>query len=219
MGAERYGGITMFRSIFNPDNALMITVTQITDCIFLSLFWFLGCFPVVTAGAATAALYDTVWRGFRRGDKHTWQRFLQSFRQNLKPSLVPTVVFLASGCLLVRGMILIWNSAVYGSVSWGIFAAATFFALVITGIGSILFPMLSRFENPSAVLFANTFRLGMANLPLTLGLGLVNMTAVFLCVRYVVPLFFLPALAALVSTLFIEPMFRPYMPEDEKDAA
>ena len=27
----------MFRKFFNPDNALMITMTQITDCIFLSI--------------------------------------------------------------------------------------------------------------------------------------------------------------------------------------
>ena len=205
----------MFRSIFNPDNALMITVTQITDCIFLSLFWLLGCFPVVTAGAATAALYDAVWRGFRKGDKHPWQRFLQSFRRNLKPGLVPTVVFLAAGFLLLRGLILVWNNAVYGDVSWGIFAAAAFFALVIVGIGSLLFPMLSRFENSTGALFANTFRLGLARLPLTLGLGLVNMATMFLCVRYVVPLFFLPALCTLVSTLFIEPVFKPYMPEED----
>ena len=205
----------MFRSIFNPDNALMITVTQITDCIFLSLFWLLGCFPVVTAGAATAALYDAVWRGFRKGDKHPWQRFLQSFRRNLKPGLVPTVVFLAAGFLLLRGMIRVWNNAVYGDVSWGIFAAAAFFALVIVGIGSLLFPMLSRFENSTGALFANTFRLGLARLPLTLGLGLVNMATMFLCVRYVVPLFFLPALCTLVSTLFIEPVFKPYMPEED----
>ena len=46
----------MFRNLFNPDSALMITMTQITDCIFLSLFWFLSCIPLVTAGAATAAM-------------------------------------------------------------------------------------------------------------------------------------------------------------------
>ena len=50
----------MFRSLFRPDSPLMITVNQITDCIFLSLFWILGCFPVVTAGASFAALYDAV---------------------------------------------------------------------------------------------------------------------------------------------------------------
>ena len=46
----------MSRSIFHPDSALMITLGQITDCIFLSLFWLLGCFPVVTFGAAAATL-------------------------------------------------------------------------------------------------------------------------------------------------------------------
>ena len=204
----------MFRNLFSPDSALMITMTQITDCIFLSLFWLLGCFPVVTAGASTAALYDAVWRGFRKGDKHSWQRFLQSFRGNLKAGLLPTVIFLVIAAIVVWGGIQLWNNAVYGNISWALFAGAAFLIVVLAGIGSILFPMLSRFENPTAVLLANTVRLGMARLPLTVCLGLLNVVTAFLCVRYVFPLFFLPALSALISTLFIEPMFKPYMPEE-----
>ena len=46
----------MFRNLFKPDSPLMITMNQITDTIFLSLFWLAGCFPVVTAGASLAAL-------------------------------------------------------------------------------------------------------------------------------------------------------------------
>ena len=65
----------MFRKFLNPDNALMITMTQITDCIFLSMFWLLGCIPVVTVGASFAALYDATYRGFRQGEKHCWGRF------------------------------------------------------------------------------------------------------------------------------------------------
>ena len=114
----------MFRSLFHPDNPLMITIGQITDCIFLSLFWLLGCFPVITAGAATAALYDTVWREFRKGEKHSWQRFLYSFRQNLKPGLLPTVIFLAAAAAVMWVLIQVWNSAVYGVISWAVFAAA-----------------------------------------------------------------------------------------------
>lgn len=205
----------MFRSLFNPDNALMITISQITDCIFLSLFWILGCFPVVTMGASFAALYDAVYHGFRRGDKHCWQRFLRSFRRNLKPGLVPTVVVLTAAGALGRGLIQVWNHAVYGKLSWGLFAAAAFFALVLAGIGSILFPMLSRFENSTAALLGNTFRLGMAHLPRALCLGLLNMMTAVLCLRYVMPLFFLPALSALISTVFIEPMLKPYMPEED----
>lgn len=205
----------MFRSIFRSDSALMITMTQITDCIFLSLFWLLGCFPVVTAGVASAALYDAVWHGFRQGDRHPWQRFAHSFRQNLKAGVLPGVVFLALAAALLWGLVQLWNNAVYGNISWAVFSAGAFAAVVLTGIGSILFPMLSRFENPTAALFANTFRLGLANLPLTVVLGLVNAATVFLCIRYIFPLFFLPALSSLISTLFIEPMFKPYMPSED----
>lgn len=204
----------MFRSIFHPDSALMITMGQITDCIFLSLFWLLGCFPVVTAGASAAALYDAVWHGFRKGNKHPWQRFFHAFRQNLKAGILPSVIFAAAAAVLLWGLVQLWNNAVCGNISWAVFAGFAFVAVVILGIGSILFPMLSRFENSTAVLFSNTFRLGMANLPLTVGLGLVNAVTVFLCIRYIFPLFFLPALSSLISTLFIEPMFRPYMPQE-----
>lgn len=208
----------MFRGIFRPDSPLMITVSQITDCIFLSLFWLLGCFPVVTAGASTAALYDAVWRGFRRGDKHPWHRFFHSFRQNLRPSLIPTLIVLAGAGGLVRLGIFLWNQAVYGNLSWGVFSGGAFLLLVVLGIGSLLFPLLSRFENTTARLLGNTVRVGIANLPLTLLLGFLNAATIFLCLRWVFPLFFLPALTSLLSTLLIEPMLKPYMPPESEDA-
>ena len=92
----------MFRKFLNPDNALMITMTQITDCIFLSIFWLLGCIPVVTIGTSFAALYDATYRGFRRGEKHCWGRFLQVYRDNWKAGILPTVVFLAAAAALTE---------------------------------------------------------------------------------------------------------------------
>ena len=205
----------MFRNIFRPDSPLMITMNQITDCIFLSLFWLLGCFPVITIGTSFSALYDAVYHTFRRGEKNSWHRFAHAFKQNLKPGILPTVIFLAVSAVLVRCGILVWNQAVYGNISWGVFAAAAFFLLVLLGLGSILFPLLSRFETGTVQLFSNTIRLGFANLPLTMGLAMVNAVMIFLCIRYVVPLFFLPALGALLSTLFVEPMLKPYMPSED----
>lgn len=204
----------MFRNFFNPDNALMVTMSQITDCIFLSLFWLLGCCPVVTMGASFAALYDAVFSAFRQGDKHGWQRFFRTFRKNWKAGILPTLVFLAVFCALVWGLIRVWNGAVAGTVSWMLFSAAAFAGAVVLGILSVLFPVLSRFENSFAGLLKNTVLLALANLPRTLGLGIMNAAAIFLCARYVFPLFFLPALAALAGSLLLEPMFRPYMNEE-----
>ena len=90
----------MFRNLFRPDSALMITMSQITDCIFLSLFWLLGCFPIATTGASFAALYDSVYRTYRKGEKHSWQRFFHVFRTNWRSGIMPTVVVIALFALL-----------------------------------------------------------------------------------------------------------------------
>ena len=208
----------MFKKLFNPDNALMITISQVTDCIFLSLFWVLCSFPVFTIGASSAALYDAVYYGFRQGDKHSWGRFFRSFKCNLKSSILPALVYLAVFCAGGWILIQIWNAAVWEQVSFAMFSCAAFIVMLLLGILSVMFPMLSRFNNSLGGLLRNTVLLALANLPRTLGLGFVNAVSILLCVRFVFPLFFLPALANLINTLFLEPMFKPYMEEDEKAA-
>ena len=205
----------MFKNLLNPNNSLMITMTWITDCIFLSLFWIVGCFPVVTMGASFAALYDATFRAFRRGDKNNWQRFMKVYRDNWKASILPTVVFFGVAWLLGKTMIGLWNSAAAGNLSMLVFSGGAFVGVLILGALSVVFPMLSRFNNSIGGLLKNSLLLAMANLPRTLALGLLNAVTVFLCIRFVFPLFFLPALAAMIGSLFIEPMFKPYMPNEE----
>ena len=208
----------MFRNLLKPDSGLMITLTQLTDTIFLSLFWILGCIPVITIGTSCAALYDSVFRSFRQGEKNSWQRFLKVFKDNWKEGILPTVFFLVLFGLLVKGMVLVWNAAVGGSISWMVFSAAALVAVLLLGTLSLLFPLLSRFENSLGGMLKNTFLLGFAHLPRILVLGLTQSAAIFLCARFVFPLFFLPALAALLSSVFVEPMFKPYMPVEEEEA-
>ena len=206
----------MFRKFLNPDNALMITMTQITDCIFLSMFWLLGCLPVVTVGASFAALYDATFRGFRQGDKHCWGRFWQVYRENWKAGILPTAVFLAVLTLVTKGLVALWNAAVAGGVSWMLFSGLAFVGVLVLGMVSVLFPMLSRFENPFLGLLKNTVFLAMANLPRTIALGILNAAAGLACAFFVLPLFFLPSLAALIGSVLIEPMFKPYLPKVEE---
>ena len=208
----------MFQKIFNPDNPLMITMNQITDCIFLSLFWLLGCVPLVTAGAATAALYDACFRTYRRGEKHSWHRFFHVFRQNLKPGILPSLVFWVVLYAAGRGLIALWNGAVAGLVPWAAFSGGALAGVLVLGILSVLFPMLSRFENSFPNLLKNTLLLSLAKVPYTLALGILNAACGFVCIRFVFPLFFAPALAALLGSLLIEPMFRPYLNDNQSAA-
>ena len=203
------------RNLFRPDSNLMIVMTQITDCIFLSLFFLIGCVPVVTAGASFAALYDAVYRGIRQGEKHSWQRFWYVYRSNWKASILPTILFFGASWALGYGMIQCWNGAVYERISWTLFAGLALLAMVPVGMLSLLFPMFSRFDNSLGALVKNTVLLSLANIPRTLALGILNALCLFFCVRFVIPLSFLPGLAALLGSLLIEPMFRPFMPSEE----
>ena len=205
----------MFRNLFAPDSHLMVFMGKLTDCIFLSLFFVVCCFGVVTTGASIAALYDATFRSFRQKERHSWSRFSEVFRTNWKAGIIPSILFLLCFAALLKGMITLWNGAVAGTVSWLLFSGAAFIAVVIVGILSVLFPMLSRFENSLGALLKNTVMLSLAHLPRAIALGVINSVSLFLCVRLVVPLFFLPSLAALISSLFIEPMFKPYMGGEE----
>ena len=204
----------MFRNLLKPDSALMITMTRITDCIFLSLFWLLCSIPVITAGASFAALYDASYRALRKNEQNSWQRFFHVFKENWKAGILPTIVFLLASWGLMKAVIGLWNLAVAGTMSWMLFSALAFVGVVLLGILSVLFPMLSRFENSLGALLKNTVFLSLANLPRTALLGIINAAALFLCARLVVPLFFLPSLAALFGSFAIEPMFKPYMNDE-----
>lgn len=208
----------MFQKLLNPENPLMITMTQVTDCIFLSLFWLLGCIPVLTMGASFAALYDAAFRGYRQGEKHTWHRFYRVFRSNLKPGLLPSVVFAGVFWAAARGMISLWNGAVLGQLSWMLFSAGAVVGILLLGILSVLFPMLSRFENSFLGLLKNTLLLSLSKLPWTLALGAINAVGLYLCLRFIFPVFFLPTLLALIDSLLIEPMFKPYLTPTESAA-
>lgn len=41
---------------YNPDNPLMRIMDRVSDMIFLSVFWVIGCIPILTIGASTAIL-------------------------------------------------------------------------------------------------------------------------------------------------------------------
>jgi uncharacterized membrane protein YesL len=208
----------MFRNLFSPDSQLMITMSRITDFIFLSLFWLLCSFPVVTVGASFAALYDASFRTFRQGEKNSWKRFWAVFCRNWKSGLVPSILFVAAFAGLLKLAISCWNAAVAGTMSWMLFSAIAFALMVLLGILSLLFPVLSRFENSLGGLLKNTLFLALANLPRTAVLGVLNAVALFACVRWVVPLFFLPSVVALLDSRLIEPMFKPFLDTDENAA-
>lgn len=135
--------------------------------------------------------------------------WLDNWKSGIVPGLFVMVAVIAGGW----GMIQLWNNAVL-SGGWMLFAAAAVVAVILLGVLSVVLPMLSRFENKPLRTIGNAFAVAFANLPRTFLLGVVQACTIFACVYFVIPVLILPCLSALVSSLLVEPMFRPYLPED-----
>ena len=203
------------RHFFKPENGLWQIFGFVGDIVVLSLLWTVCSAPLVTMGAATAALYDTVTACFRKKEQDYLRRILRTLKRDLKASLLPTLLWAA--ILFAAWWIL---HSITGGLSGtaGIVITAILLALLMIPLGCAcwVFPLLSRFTLDFIALNGNAVRLALGHIPSTYALALGLAAAVWLTLRLVLlPLFFLPALVALFFTVFLEPVFRQYEEQDD----
>ena len=198
------------RGFFNAENGLWQIFGFIGDAVVLSLLWTVCSAPVITAGAATAALYDTVVACFRRHEQDYLRRFFRTLKRELVGSLLPTVLWAALLALLYMGYRRI-AAGLSGSGGVLLASGMLFLLLIPLGICGWVFPILSRFTLDFKSLQINAVRVGLGYLPRTLLIAALIAVSVWLTLRLqLLPLFFLPAIVALLDTYLMEPVFRKY---------
>lgn len=87
--------------IFQSRKSNLEVYRQFGGFFLLSCLWYLCCLPVVTAGAATTALYYVTLKMARGQEGQLIPAFFHSFKQNLKQATALWVGYLAVGILLV----------------------------------------------------------------------------------------------------------------------
>lgn len=114
------------RGMFSIDSPVMRALIKFFDCICASVLWLLFSLPVVTMGAAGAALYATVYKYLRRGEGHLWSTFWGAFRENLRRSTLvwlaalAVLALLAADALVFRSLKL--EGSPFGSIYWVVLA-------------------------------------------------------------------------------------------------
>lgn len=137
----------------------------------------------------------------------------RTFRAEFKGSIPTTLLWealLVGLFLLVR---LYGNTAAVNDTSVVLTVAGLCLVGFAPGVFTWIFPLLSRFTFSFAQLNVTALRPAMGHLPVTFLLGLGTMGTVYLCLRFAVPVFLMPALLALFASFPIERAFRPYMEE------
>lgn len=195
---------------FNAENWLWKPFGYVADVLLLSCIWFLCSVPLITLGAATTALYDTVARCVRGNDNAMFSRFFRTFKQEFKTSTLSALAWAAVIGLGYGAVRVFGNSVAVTDGAVVVTVAALLLLVVVIGIGSWVFPLLSRFSFGFTGLNTTAVKLAVSQMPRTLALGVSTVLAAYLCLQLWIPFLFLPALLTLFWTVLMEPVFRRY---------
>lgn len=138
----------MLESLFNPENAFMCFINKIIDLVVLSILWTLCSAPLVTMGAASAALYYAVTKSVRCQRGHAAKDFWRAFKSNLKRGILFELVWAALAfMMLVTDVPLVTTFLDTGKVQ-NVFLLILFAvkAVLLIGAACWYYPMISRFE-------------------------------------------------------------------------
>ncbi len=86
---------------FNPENRFWAFMERVTDICVLSFFWFLFSIPVVTAGAATTALFQYTLRLTADEEGYVWKTFREGFKKNFAQATILWIGAVLVGAFLV----------------------------------------------------------------------------------------------------------------------
>lgn len=208
----------MFKQVFDPENLFWRMISRGVDFVGLGLFWLLLCFPVVTIGPATAALYYTVVKTFRRGETAAFRIFWRAFCENLKQGSLATLICIPFCALFAGGYAVMAQVRDQSSVGAVMFVAYWIALLIPAGTLCWLFPILARFESGLKQAFRTAFVLALRHLPTTFVLVLLNLYLIVFTLERWWPVFFVPVLLTLLCSLFQERVFLKYLSEEERAA-
>ena len=195
------------RSLFNPESWLWKPLGVLGDLVMLSLLWTVFSVPILTFGSASAALYDTAVHSIRRREDTVVARFLSTFKRELKQGIFSTVIVLGVSVLLFFAPLLVFT----GQTDWpyliALWVLLAFFLLCFL---CWLWPVLSRFSMGFRALHVNALRLSFGYILRSAAMAVVWGLTLYAGLRFIAPLFVCPALASLLSSTLIEPVFGRY---------
>lgn len=205
-------------NIFNLDGGIVKGLSKLTDCICLSLIFFVCCIPVFTIGTACTALYYTVNKVIRYDRGYFFREYISAFKNNFKQTTLVWLIVLVISLVLGVDLYIVNGYAETGS-SLGALGIVflVLFALLFMWI-SYLFPYMARFENSIKQSMKNALLIAIAHLPKTILLAVI--AALVGLAMYIMPLFIfiLPAVYTWIQAFILEGIFRKYMSEEDRKA-
>lgn len=145
------------------NNKVIAVINKVVDSIILSLLWTLCSLPVVTIGAASAALYHAVTESVIQDKGYAYKLFFKSFKLSFRQSIFFTIVFLLFAATFLFIIFFFYQNPMgFFSQVYSVFCL---FCLALVALaGTYAFSLLGHFELSTRQILSLVVRLIFRNL-------------------------------------------------------
>ena len=200
------------------DSKFMTGFRKATNYFLLGILWILACAPIITAGAATAAMLRTTEHGIREDEDKILKPFFKFFRSEFKQATILWLIEIFVLVLLVFYAVIIFNS--------GMFVFLKALCYVLIGLlfmwTQLWIPYESKFSDGVKTIMVNCLRINFAHLGTSVLLTLLTgATILGVCVAMVLfqpVLLIIPAVYIFLQTTILRKLFNKLVPPVESEA-
>ncbi len=164
--------------LFDPDAPLMRFLSRVADLMILNILWIILCIPVVTAGAATTALYRVCLNIAAQTDASVIREFFRTFRREFKPATLVWLVLLIPTALCAVNLWLLLSGRLPGSAVMPFICLLPLLLLIF--LYAYVFAYVAMFRDGVLRTLRNALLLSIANLPRTILMAVLNLLPVIL---------------------------------------
>lgn len=211
--------MSRFDAMFNPENRFWVFMEKVMNAVLISLLWLLCSLPVVTMGAATAAVFQFTLHSVRDEEGYVWNGFFKAFRQNFRQATVLWLIQAAVGAFLVLDIRLCLYLSIPEAVRMAVLIVLGCISLVWGITAMYMLPILACFQVTVRQVLHDAFVMAVGNLPVSLLILAVYGGFAVLALLRPFAAVFCVGLAIFVSSYLFYFVFRRYMkPWEQKEA-
>ena len=150
----------------SPNSPLGRWLGFLLDALFVSVAWAICCLPIVTLGAATAALNRVAQNWMKDRSGCTLADFFRAFRENFKGATLVWLILLPPLAIILFNAYATWIALVGTTAAgkWLILLSAVLWMAVAI----YAFALQATFENKPLTTVMNALRIALSHLPTTL---------------------------------------------------
>lgn len=151
--------------MFSPEGTVWNWLTKFTNLVILNVLWILCCLPVITAGAATTALYSVLLKMAQNTEGYIVKEYFKAFKKNFRQALVIWAGILLFGITIAAEVLYYIHCP--GNGKWILYLPVCCNIFILLTV-LYVFPVLAFFKDPVKQILKNSFYMAIGNLPQTI---------------------------------------------------